>query len=470
MALSFSSSSHSDMLSSLPEPDFSGIPDDPDVEIPTGLRVAPLRFLRIIGTVLGQLILWLFDRLRGRASGPAFARRLRLAFERLGPTFIKFGQMIGSSPGVFPDYVSDEFIKCLDKVPSFPFSDVENIMREDLGDDWRSKFKSIDPEPIAAASIAQVHFAELADGTPVVIKVQRLRIRRVIDRDLGILFLLAKILVRTFEHAHLANPVGVISDLNQTLHEELDFRLEANNMDRFSAVYGCVESKPIYAAHVHRDLLTRRLLIMERLEGVRVDDLDKILVTGVDPQFALALGMKAFFRTLMLHGFFHGDVHAGNLFISGGPRISFMDFGITGRFDDYKMKCITSLIVYMVSGRPREMASVLIDIGSAPDDVDLDKMTSDIRSLTQEFENKPMKELDFGAVLSGSIRAAVENRVKLPREFVLLVKQMMYFDRYAHIVAPDLDIFAEPFIIDFLWRDPRGKKLYPQLQFMASET
>ena len=175
-------------------------------------------------------------------------------------------------------------------------------------------------------------------------------------------------------------------------------------------------------------------------------------------------------RTLMLDGFFHGDMHAGNLFVSGGPRISFMDFGITGRLDDHKMKCVTSLIVYMVSGRPRQMAGVLVEIGSAPDDIDIDKLGDDLKELISQFDGKTMDELDFGDVLSSSVRAAVMNRVRLPREFILLVKQMMYFDRYAHIIAPGLDIFAEPFIIDFLWRDERGKKLYPQLQFMANDS
>lgn len=454
-------------LARLELPDFAGIPPDPAVKIPRRLMPDPRRLLEITGVLARHGLRFPLERLKSRTSRKALARRLRFAFEELGPTFIKLGQMVASSPGIFPREVSDEFLKCLDKVPSFPFSDVRRILAEELGPDWESRFRRIEPVPIAAASIAQVHFAELADGTPVVIKVQRPGIQDIIERDLGILFLVAKGLVRVFENAHLANPVGIVSDFNQTLHEELDFRLEANSMERFNAVFVSAGNKRIYAAQVHRGLCTKRILVMERLYGARVDDLESIRKLGADPEDALRIGIKAVLRTMMFHGFFHGDVHAGNLLITGNAGVHFMDFGIVGRLDDERSKLVTHLLVSLMAGTYENLADVLIKLGTTNSKTNRVQLKEDLKILLGQFKDSSLGELNFGDLLTAVVEAAVRNYVRLPREFVLLVKQMVYFDRYAHILAPDLNIFDDRFLIDFLWRDPLGRRRFPQMQMIG---
>ncbi len=456
-----------DALSALEKPDYSGIPADPVVEIPRNLRPNPVRLAEILGTLAKHGIFMQIERLLDHPKDRAFARRLRMAFEELGPTFIKLGQMIASSPGIFPEAISDEFLKCLDRVPPFPYSEVKKILREELGANYKSRFRSIDAKPIAAASIAQVHFAELADGTPVVIKVQRPGIQAVVERDVGILFLIAKTLVRAFKNAHLASPVDVVSDFNITLHEELDFRLEANSMERFNAVFASAGNKRIYAAKVYREHSTRRVLVMERLAGARVDDVKGIRKLGADPEDALRLGVKAVLRTMMLHGFFHGDVHAGNLLITPDNGVHFMDFGIVGRQSVEKSKLMTHLLVSMMAGTYENLSDVLIKLGSAPENVNRPGLTRDIKNLMREFKDSPLGEINFGDLLTSVVQAAVKNNVRLPREFILLVKQMVYFDRYAHLLAPDLNIFEDRFLIDFLWRDPQGRERYPQMQMIG---
>jgi len=456
-----------DALARLDVPDFSEIPPDPEIHIPARLWPDPQRLLEIMGVLARHGLRLPLERIQGKSNGKALARCLRLAFEQLGPTFIKLGQMVASSPGIFPREVSDEFLKCLDKVPSFPFSEVRRILREDLGPGWEARFRKVEAVPVAAASIAQVHFAELADGTPVVIKVQRPGIRKVIERDLGILFLVAKGLVRAFENAHLANPVGIVSDFNQTLHEELDFRLEANSMERFNAVFASAGNKRIYAARVHRELSAKRVLVMERLQGARVDDLDTIRKLGADPEDALRLGIKAVLRTMMFHGFFHGDVHAGNLLITADAGVHFMDFGIVGRLDDERSKLITHLLVSLMAGTFENLADVLMKLGTTNEKTDRIHLKNDLKSLLGQFKDSALGELNFGDLLTAVVEAAVRNHVRLPREFVLLVKQMVYFDRYAHILAPDLNIFDDRFLIDFLWRDPVGRKRFPQMQMIG---
>ncbi len=456
-----------DALASLSPPDYSHVPADPQVHVPRNLWADPLRLAEILRTFAKHGIFFQVERWLGHPRDQTLGRRLRMAFEELGPTFIKLGQMIASSPGIFPAEISDEFLKCLDKVPPFPYAEVKRILRKELGPDWNKKLRNVDPKPVAAASIAQVHFAELADGTPVVIKVQRPAIRRVVERDTAILFLIAKTLIRVFKNAHLASPVDVVSDFNITLHEELDFRLEANSMERFNAVFASAGHKRIYAARVYREFSTKRVLVMERLSGARVDDIEGIRKLGADPEDALRLGVKAVMRTMMLNGFFHGDVHAGNLLITPDSGLHFMDFGIVGRLSDEKSRLMTHLMVSMMAGTYENLSDVLIKLGSAPEDVDKGGLTRDMKDLMGQFKDKSIGDTNFGDLLTSVVRAAVKNNVRLPREFILLVKQMVYFDRYAHILAPDLNIFADRFLIDFLWRDAQGRERFPQMQMIG---
>ncbi|HEX8794313.1 MAG TPA: AarF/UbiB family protein, partial [Polyangiaceae bacterium] len=267
----------------------------------------------------------LWARLRGRPQDTPVV--LRTAFEDLGPTYIKLGQLIASSQGLFPERYCTEFRKCLDRVRPFDYADVQRILRAELGRDPDEVFASIDREPLASASIAQVHAARLLDGQEVVIKVQRPKIAAIVEADLRVLRLAARAMALS-PRGELANPVGIVEDFEANIREELDFRREAENMGEFNRIMVEHGQTQVVAPRVVPELTTERVLVMERFYGHRVDDVEKLKAANVDGEEKLLAGMRAWFQCMVLHGFFHGDVHAGNLMALADGRIGFLDFGI----------------------------------------------------------------------------------------------------------------------------------------------
>jgi hypothetical protein len=257
---------------------------------------------------------------------------LRMFCEDMGPTFIKFGQIIASSSGMFPDRYVQEFNKVLDRVKPFPFPEVQRMITSELGAERAAQLVNIEPKPLASASIAQVHTAELADGTKLVIKVQRPGISGRVMADMKIMRFMARIYAKLKKDAELANPVGIIEDFTSTLAEELDFRKEAANLERFNEIMRELGHQHIRAPVPQRGLTTQRVLVMERFSGVRVDRYDEIRARGFDGETTLVEGLRAWFQCVVFYGFFHGDVHAGNLMLLDDRDLGFLDFGIVGRF------------------------------------------------------------------------------------------------------------------------------------------
>ncbi len=299
---------------------------------PLAIALATLgRLVTTAGVFLRYAILGVARKLRGeRDIGPGLVRN---AFEDLGPTYLKLGQLIASSHGLFPDDYCKEFQKTLDRVKPFAYADVERTLTIELRSRPEKLFASLDSTPLASASIAQVHAARLDDGRDVVIKVQRPHIERRVAADMRILRLGAQLLslVPTVE---LANPVGIVEDFDHTIAEELDFRREAANMDEFNRIMAELGHADVRAPRVVHELTTRRVLVMERFYGVRVDDVEAVRARAVDAEAMLVYGLRGWFQSMILHGFFHGDVHAGNLMILDDGALGFLDFGIVGRFDE----------------------------------------------------------------------------------------------------------------------------------------
>jgi aarF domain-containing kinase len=393
------------------------------------------------------LFLTWFDRLRGLRSAPV---RLREAFETLGPTYVKLAQLVASSEGMFPDEYCVEFRKCLDRVPSFPMSDVRATLTEDLKCDPSVVFAKLEEKPLASASIAQVHGATLTDGTSVVIKVQRPGLPRIVDSDLRVLRVFAKLLEK-LPRGEMADPSAVVEDFANNLADELDFRREAINLDEFNAIMdrhamgGVAAPKPIH------ELSGARVLVMERFHGFRIDDTENLADRAEEFEDKLLLGMRAWFRCLLVHGFFHGDVHAGNLMALDDGRIGFLDFGIVGRFEGNRHKLVSDFLVATATRNYRSLAKAMIDMG---------RMTGvNEEALAKDLElgcaplldpTRPAKYADLLPVIT---RATIRHRMRMPRDFVLILKQMIYFDRYAKLLAPKLNIFADPRIIASLMED-----------------
>lgn len=405
------------------------------------------------------------SRLTGqRDPAPAI---LRKSFEDLGPTYIKLGQLIASSQGLFPERYCIEFRKCLDRVRPFDYAEVQTILRAELERDPSEVFASIDEKPLASASIAQVHSARLLDGKDVVIKVQRPRIDQLVEADLRVLHFMARLML-LLPSGELANPRGVVEDFESNIREELDFRREAENMAQFNRIMKEHGQSGVAAPVSFPELTTRRVLVMERFFGFRVDDVAKLREAKFDGEEKLLMGMRAWFQCMILHGFFHGDVHAGNLMALSDGRIGFLDFGIVGRFPRERREQITDYLMAFAAGDFRKLADVMVAMGSAGEKVDLDALARDL-----DKAYKPMLENDASAVkyadiIPSTMRAAVRHGLRLPRDFVLVVKQMLYFDRYAKILAPSLNVFRDPRIMAALMTDMMQAKMQSDAAAQAS--
>ncbi len=403
--------------------------------------------------------LWIADALRLRklvmkltGQGARYQRLtrpmlLRMWCEDMGPTFIKFGQIVASSAGMFPDAYVKEFQKCLDRVKPFPFADVRRTLDEELGAEKSAHLVDIEPKQLASASIAQVHTAKLRDGTPVVIKVQRPGIITRCMADMKLMRLLARMLARMKKNVELANPVGVVDDFTKTLTEELDFRREAENLDRFNDIMRELGHKHIHAPVPQHEYTTRKVLVMERFSGLRVDRFEEIRARGIDGESKLVDGLRAWFQCVVFYGFFHGDVHAGNLMLLDDETIGFLDFGIVGRFDDRERYLVTDYMIAFASGNYRRLAEIIVEMSGAPKELDMDGFVEDLGDTYRPLLTLSFGEVNYAEFLPGIQRTATRHRMRMPNEFILITKQLLYFDRYAKALAPKLNVFTDPRLV-----------------------
>lgn len=395
---------------------------------------------------------YLRRRLRGEgaAAGP---REWRLAFESLGPTYIKLGQMIASSSGLVPERYVQEFQRCLDRVPPEPWPVVQDTLRRSLGRPLNTLFSEISAEPLASASIAQVYAARARDEGGVerdlVIKVQRQRLPERVDADMRILGFGAELLqkVPTLRNG---NPRGMVRQFDQTIHEELDFLREAQNLEEFNRIMLALGRTDVCAPRHVPALTTREVLTMERFRGFRVDDLEEMQRRGIDRatmENKLIAGMHAWFQSMIRYGFFHGDVHAGNLMVLDDGRLGFLDFGIIGRFSPERRRQIADYMVAFATQDFAAVAGVMARMGVVEhkqDPADLQRFAADLKEAYGPLLTRSMQQIDYGEILPKIIRVSSRHGTRLPDDFILVTRQLLYFDRYAKLLAPTLNVFSDP--------------------------
>jgi predicted unusual protein kinase regulating ubiquinone biosynthesis (AarF/ABC1/UbiB family) len=422
---------------------------------PGGVRPVARRLVRT-GVVLGRHTARGAWRSRRRGRGQVVASELRAAFEELGPTYVKLAQLVASSPGLFPEVLATEFRACLDEVRPVPIDGVRAVIEVELGAPIEELFATFDDRPLASASIAQVHAATLADGSEVVVKVQRPGLAPRLSADLAVLRRMARVLDRVSRTGRMANPVAVVEDFAVTLAAELDFVTEARSMERFAAGldrFG--DNATVRVPSVHWPLTTPLVLTMERIHGYKIDDLAALGPTGWDLAGALKAGVRAWMESALVHGFFHGDVHAGNLMVDTDGRVVFLDFGICGELDDVTRRVIgEGLPALLVDRDFRRVASAIYDLGAILSPADLEQSSRDIAELVTPILDRPLSEISYGEVLVDIVRVGTRYDVRLPRELVLVAKQLLYFERYAKLIAPDWTILDDPDLIAFLFSSP----------------
>ncbi|KAF7095472.1 hypothetical protein CFC21_097632 [Triticum aestivum] len=394
---------------------------------------------------------------------PLYLRRL---FERMGATYIKLGQFIASAPTFFPAEYVEEFQNCFDRAPPVPYSEIESILREELQRPLDSVYEYIDPVPIASASIAQVHGARLKSSQKdVVIKVLKPGIEDTLVADLNFIYLVARVLEFLSPELERTSLVAIIKDIKESMLEEVDFRKEAVNMEAFQRYIEAMGfDRQAKSPFVYQHCSTKRVLTMERLYGVPLTDLDSIRSLVPDPELTLVTALNVWFGSLISCESFHADVHAGNLWLLRDGRVGFIDFGIVGRISPRTWAAMEIFLASFATEDYNAMASALSEMGATGNDIDVDSFAKDLQKIfssLQELDteiivaaarssdatavsaNVVVDERQMNALFLDLVRVSESYGLRFPREFALLMKQLLYFDRYTRLLAPSMNMLRD---------------------------
>ena len=382
---------------------------------------------------------------------PPAPKLMRQTFEQLGSTYIKLGQFIASSPSLFPREYVEEFQYCLDKTPALPFSTIKEIIRQELKRPIDEVFASIDEDPLASASIAQVHSARLLTGEDVVLKVQKPGVSNILLTDLNFLYVAARVMEFLAPSVSRASLSVIISDIQKTMLEECDFVNESLNMEKFRNFLDTTNNTGALVPRVYAPWTSTKLLTMERLYGVPLTDLESIRKYTKDPEQTLIFAMNTWFESLMLCEVFHADVHAGNLMVLEDGRIGFIDFGIVGSIKRETWMAMMSLMDGLSQANYTQMAESMVQVGITEGEINTVELAEDLKRIGAGLSKVDPEEVMQGnldedllnRVMMDMIETGGRHGVRFPREFALLIKQFLYFDRYTRILAPDLEVFAD---------------------------
>ena len=432
-------------------------------KVPPGRRV--LRVVRTLGMAVGP---WMIAKRRGKYTTPEASRaeiskRLREAAEQLGPTYIKLGQIISSGEGLFPAELVGEFKKCRDQVPAEPFSVVRQVVEADLGCRMEDLFASFDPAPLAAASIAQVHAATLRTGEEVVVKVQRPTVAKFVRNDLRVMAWLAPFLVGRIPIASLANPPALVELFAETIVEELDFRMEAANMVDVAAMLHELGNHGYVVPRPHPSLVTRRVLVMQRLSGFNFDDVAGMKDAGIDTEEVVRTAMIALMEGAMVYGVFHGDLHGGNLFVLPDGRTALLDFGIVGRLTGERRLAFLRLMLGATTNDLKGQMAAMRDLGAVPPDTDLDAVIRDLRLDEQRIDPTTLTGEELVAEVQRVVKGLLGYGARLPKELMLYVKNMVFLDGAMARLAPDLDLLGEIAKISLMFAERHGERIGREL-------
>lgn len=384
------------------------------------------------------------------------AERIVLAFEELGPTFVKMGQLLATRPDLVPAEYSHEFKRLHDQVSPLEFSQIEAVMNNQYGD-YREFFEFVDSQPLASASIAQVHVARLKDGHEVVIKVQRPGIKLVIKNDIDVLYMLADLLHNAVEEVRIFNPRGIVDELFRTLTLETNFLVEANNIKKFQKYFEADVNVKI--PNVYLDLSGESILVLEKLEGIPLSKLKKEDYPELSRHELVRKGIRAYFDMVFKYGFFHGDLHSGNLFILPNGAIGLIDFGVVGRLIDRAKRAIAAMFVSLFNEDYDRLALEYIDLAPYNEKTHIEEFARELRSLLGPYFGLTMKNVNLGKLLMDSTSLAAKYHVSLPPDLILFFKSIVTVEGMGRQLVDDFDLL--PYTMEFS-RDLLQMQLDPQ--------
>ena len=371
---------------------------------------------------------------------------------------MKLGQLIASSPSLFPAPLADACLRMLDDVAPFDAAEVRRRIEDDLGHPVSSLFRSFDDTPLSAASIAQVHACVLADGRAAVVKVQRPDIATRMNTDLRIMHVFAKLAMRT-EAGQRANAIAMVEDLHEVTNQELNFALEASRQERFRDGIGAFgDNEHVTAPEVYWDWCGPHVICMERMSGIPMDQFDALAERGIDGELVLRRGIKVWTEAALVHGPFHGDVHAGNLWLLDDGRSTYLDFGIMGELaPEWKGVMRDLLYTSMIDQDYRRLVRAYQRVGVMPAEIDPEVAGPAIAMVMEPLMGQGLGGVTLGETLKANMDLAKQHGSTTPRELVLVFKQFLYFERYARVLAPDYVLARDVYLLRNIFPDEVAK-------------
>lgn len=427
------------------------------------LTIPPLRPVRFL------LYLLPWNWVRGEL-GPR-AVRLRKALEELGPIFVKFGQILSTRRDLLPEDMADELVNLQDRVPPFPGEQAREIVERSLGQSIDTAFESFDLQPLASASIAQVHAATLHGGRQVVVKVLRPEIEAVIRRDVALLRIIAQLAQRYWVDGRRLRPLDVVTEYESTILDELDLQREAASASQLRRNFE--GSELLQVPEVYWDYSSRQVMVVERVSGIPISDVESLKAAGVDLELLAGRGVEIFFTQVMRHNFFHADMHPGNIFVgtdgSGEPRYVAVDFGIMGSLSPEDQRYLAENFVAFFNRDYRRVAELHVLSGWVPSGTRVNEFEAAIRSVCEPIFERPLKDISFGKLLLRLFQTARRFQMEVQPQLLLLQKTLLNVEGLGRQLHPELDLWktAKPFLEQWMAEQLGPRALIRELKQQA---
>ncbi len=420
-----------------------------------------------------RILFWLLPwRFVVPASKPE-AVRVRLALEALGPVFVKFGQMLSTRRDLLPDDLAEELKKLQDRVPPFSGPEAQRLIEKALEQPVSELFSEFEVEPMASASVAQVHKATMFNGDEVVVKVIRPGIGKTIRKDMDLLFTLARLVHAVWEEGRRLRPVEVVAEYEQTIFDELDLRKEAANGSQLRRNFE--QSDILYIPEIYWDYTRSNVLVMERIHGIPVAEVEQLAEQNTDMKVLAERGVEIFFTQVFRDSFFHADMHPGNIFVSrsnpASPQYIAVDFGIIGSLTPEDQSYLARNFLAFFKRDYRLVAQLHVDSGWVPADTNVDAFETAIRSVCEPIFEKPLKEISFGQVLLGLFQTARRFNMEVQPQLVLLQKTLLNIEGLGRQLYPELDLWktAKPFLENWMKERMGPKGVYRTVKQQAPD-
>jgi ubiquinone biosynthesis protein len=387
-------------------------------------------------------------------------QRIRRVLEELGPSFIKLGQLMSTRADVFPPEYIDELTRLQDQVPPIPFEKIKEVIERELKSPLTDIFKSIEPEALAAASVAQVHMAELEGNERVVVKVIRPGIDKKIREDIRLMYYFAEKIENSFEIGQIIGFVDLVKEFEKTIFRELDMYVEAGNIERFARNFE--DSEELYIPTVDWDRTARSVLVMEHIDGIKMDQVDEIRDNGIDPKEIAMIGLRSFSRQLMEFGLFHADPHPGNTIVMYDGRVSLVDFGITGYLDEETMLQLANIFLGYAEHDYNMIMEALEDAGVISDEaVNFSNFRNDLKDISEPFYGRTLQTISVRDVYEQIMQLFVKYRIRLPRNLMLLLKTFIQTEALGKLLGSDASLLevTRPYAKELLQRGYDAQKL-----------